>query len=220
MENLTLIERGASVFMNYSVQSDEKLVELYKSQKDQNAFTELYERYRVLLETKSRKISSNSGLDYNTIHYKHLHLLWRAVATYDPNRGAAFRTYLYCNLRTGALEVIRDQKYRQVFDKEGRRLPKEKPIGVLNKASSNKFKILVSGETADVADSLVVQEIYDYLKSKDERYPIILRMLVEGYTYEEIGKAFGKHKMWVCRIKAKIAKCVQEYYAEKNLPVK
>lgn len=199
--------------MNYETLSDEQLALLFQDG-DELAFDELYYRYEGLLKTRSADDEMRTGLDFDSLFNKHLHLFWKAVEKYDPARGASFKTYLKnYKLRTGTLDVLMYEKYRKkVVDENGESLPKAQPVEqeVLDQVAVE----------PQPDDSLIVNDIYDYLRSKADIYPIVLDMIIKGYSYEEIGRDLGRQgspdaiKMWVNRIKNKIAKYVEEYYKE------
>lgn len=198
------------VWLNYLIVKDEELIKAYHTQKDTQAFNELFHRYSPFLKKKCRLAANNTGLDFNTLHSKYVEMFWKSVEKYNPTKGASFKTFLRKKLQTATYDVLRAEKYRKKADDEGKRLPKEEPI-----EQENLIRI---PDYTDLEGNVVVQEIFDYLASKGPAYPYFLRMMLAGYTYEEIGEAFGRHgspgavRNWAARIKAKIAQYVKEYY--------
>lgn len=198
--------------INYSTQTDEQLVELYQTQNDQEAFDELFNRYRVLIETKTQKASNNTGVDYNVLLTQNLHRFWRTAKKYNPARGCKFRSYLFWKFKHSTHDAMKGM-YRNTSN--GR---------VLMETIDQRKLHHLSAEV-DMDGSLAAEEIYDYLRSKSEEYPIFLKMLTEGYTYEEIGRALKKEgapaaiRMWGSRMKARIAKLVQEYYEKQGISI-
>lgn len=196
--------------MEYQVMTDEKLVELYQTERDQEAFNTLFQRYEGFLKNRAEQSAFRSNLDINAVQHKIFYQFWQAVRKYNPDRGASFKTFVCVKLRSAAHDVLME-KYRKKTDEEGRRLMKEQPL-----QSAQMENLAVE---MDLTDRLVVEDIFNYLKTKDEVYPIVFEMILQGYTYEEIGAHFRRKgspeavRNWVKRLKKKIKEYVSEYYA-------
>lgn len=193
--------------------TDEQLIKAYRKQKDKQAFDELFGRYSAFLKKRSWDTMKKTGLDFNVVHSKYIDLFWKAVKKYNPKTGASFKTFLRTKFKTAAYDVVRAEKYRKKVDEDGHRLPKEQPL--LEQETLNQIP-----DYMDLEGNMVVQDIFNYLRSKNPIYATVLNMILQGYKYEEIGKAVGRHgspeaiRNWVKRVKAKIAQHVLEYYGD------
>lgn len=211
--------RRGEQFMNmYQTLSDEALVELYNEAKDEEAFNELFKRYEQFLEKQAEQSALRTNLDRHSVHHKFVYQFWKAAQKYDPTRGASFKTFLWRKLSKAVYEVLKVEKYRKKTDENGRRLLKEQPLSA---ASLEEVAVEV-----EFADQVVVQDILNFLKTKGEIYPIVLKLMLEGYTYEEIGAKLKRPgspaaiRNWGKRLKQKIKEFLIEYYRDAEMPLR
>lgn len=208
-----MLRRGEQ-FMEYKTLADETLVELYNEAHDEEAFNELFKRYEHFLEKQAEQSALRANLDRHSVHHKFVYKFWKAAQKYDPTRGASFKTFLYGKLSKAVYEVLRVEKYRKKTDENGRLLLKEQP---LSDASLEEVTVEI-----ELTDQVVVQDILNFLRTKGEVYPIVLKLLMEGYTYEEIGAKLKRPgsraavRNWGKRLKARIKEYVAEYYQLAN----
>lgn len=197
---------------DYASLKDEELIFIYKRHGDQVAFEELLLRYNDLLRRRSERVALISDLNVDDLYNKYLHQFWKAVETYDFSRGAGFKTFLVKEkLSKGASDVIRTQRLRKRKKRYDPSLP-HKPQPVEDEV----FKQIPVEQA--MTDSLIVQDVIEYVRSKSVLHGNILVMMLDGYTYEEIAEWAGKKgnpaalRNWVSRQKKKIAEFIREYY--------
>lgn len=194
--------------MTYTKLNDETLVEIYRKENDKRAFEELFSRYAAFFREKYWYTVKTTKVDPHIVQSKLTDLFCDAVKRYDHTKGASFYTFMRKRFKTATYDVLRAAKYGKKLDEDGDQ-------EVLNQAPDN----------SDLEGDLIVQDIFNYLHSKNRLYPTFLKLLLDGYTYEEIGAQLCRHgspaaiRNWGKRVKAKIAQYVLEYYGE-DAPIK
>lgn len=194
---------------------DEQLVVLYQEYGDEEAFNTLFRRYEPLLKRKAKRWGSLNRISPDNIHRNFVYQFWRAVQKYNPDQGASFRTWLYLKLSKASYDTLVSEKYTQNYTQKRTEKKREKTLQLKREFPLHSVKDVTETDFSEV----IVQDLFDYLKTKGEIYPLILKLIIKGYTYDEISRYyFGREgtkasaKNWVKRIKKKIEKYVEEYY--------
>ena len=160
-------------------------------------------------------ISENMGLVYSVINknfftYKEVYMeemeqigmisLFKAISNYDESKGIKLSTLATTIIKNDLYSfVINDiKKYRGVSD--GYCTSTNEVFGE-NETLEN-----LLGDTTDYYSDIQIGDIGSFILTKDEQTQKIVRMLEEGYTYQEIGNYFGFSKQRVGQIIVKLRK--------------
>lgn len=149
-------------------------------------------------------IKDNQGLIYHWVERRPAHLrrdeayaialeaIWRGTATFDPNRGVKFSSYISIKIRSLLTYPGRKRKRR-----------KPRPISLDAYEDRDKDSRLAVYES-DGVDAEHVRQLVERLPER-ERLVIRLHYGLDGeaWTLEEIGLSVGKTKQWAHQIEAK-----------------
>lgn len=163
---------------------------------DENAATQLIRRYRSLVRCKARSYFLAGG-DRDDVIQEGLIGLCKAIRDYDPSRKASFRSFAELCVTRQMITAIKTAtrckhaplntyvslNCPNVTDDEGERLLTD---------------ILAAKEICDPADIVlsawegdsVRQGLCDSLSTLEAR---VLRLYVDGCSYQEIAKRLGRH---------------------------
>lgn len=154
--------------MNTSVTySEQQLVALLK-QKDEKAFSYLYDHYSGALYNIVLQIVTDAELSNDVLQEVFVNI-WRKIGTYDPQKGRLF-TWMLNITRNASIDVLRSKSYRNS-----------------QKNSSISEEINEQGDGAQLnTDFIGFKKVLSKLK-KDQRVLVELAYF-KGYTHEEISE--------------------------------
>ncbi len=159
--------------------TDEKLVKLYK-QGNQDAFTELYNRYKVLVKFHCRKFFW-IGSEIEDITQEGMKGLFNAVQTYKEEM-ASFKTYASLCIKTSILTAIKKYNDNNVVKNNGN----------ISIESIEGFSHLVTTPEEFIidkeSDNEILSKIYKVLSKREKE---VLKFYLEGLNYIEIAKKLG-----------------------------
>lgn len=154
--------------MNTSVTySEQQLVALLK-QKDEKAFSYLYDHYSAALYNIVLQIVSDAELSNDVLQDVFVNI-WRKIESYDPHKGRLF-TWMLNITRNASIDVLRSKSYRNS-----------------QKNSSISDEVNEHGDSAQPnTDFIGFKKVLSKLK-KDQRVLVELAYF-KGYTHEEISE--------------------------------
>jgi len=178
---------------------------------DQGASSALVRKYRSLVRCKARSYFLVGG-DRDDVIQEGMIGLFKAIRDYDPSRQASFRSFAELCVTRQMITAIKTATRRKhaplntyvslsrpaVSDEEGERLLTD---------------ILAAKEACDPAEMVVAAWEGDYIRTgfKEALSPFegqVLRLYMEGCSYQEIADRLGRHAKSVDnalqRIKRKI----------------
>ncbi len=159
--------------------SDEELVKLYKSD-NQDAFTELYNRYKGVVKFHCRKFFW-IGTEIEDITQEGMKGLFNAVQTFKEGL-ASFKTYASLCIKTSILTAIKKYNDKTAF----------KLKGDISIESIEGFSHLVTTPEEFVidkeSDNEILLKIYKDLSKREKE---VLKLYLEGLNYVEIANKLG-----------------------------
>ena len=187
---------------NYTSLSDERLAVLAKA--DAFALETLLERYKKAVKATARQYFLAVGEEDDLIQEGTIGL-FKAINTFDGV--SAFKNYAFTCIKSGIISAV-----RKSTSGKNKPLIYYVPIYVGEDEDKNS---LIKGEVVDPEEEYInsetAKEFMDKIKAALSEYEYhILTMYLDGYSYTDIAKAYGKNVKSVDnavqRIRKKIAK--------------
>ena len=163
-------------------------------------------------------ISENMGLVYNVINkyyytYKENYMeeliqigmisLYKTIKNYEEDKGIKFSTLATTIIKNDLYTFVTNDIKRYQGVSDGHCTSTNEIFG--NDEESTLENLL--GAESDYYSNIQMSDMVGFILTKDEKTQRMIKMLEEGYTYEEIGKYFGCSKQ---RIGQKICKLRKE----------
>src|SRR5207302_8924974 len=175
--------------------SDDTLVACYRSG-DAEALDALLERYRRFVRSKARGYFL-VGADFDDIEQEGMIGLYKAVRDFRDDRQASFRAFAELSITRQIITAIKTatrqkhqplNQYVSIAGGRGGDEPGERTVE----------ELLDDHNVADPADQVVSGERMDTMRrAMAEMLSTlevdVLRLYVEGKTYQEIGEQLGRH---------------------------
>jgi RNA polymerase sporulation-specific sigma factor len=175
--------------------SDDEIVILAQTG-DHDAFRAVVERYRRFARAKGRGYFLVGG-DAEDIEQEALIGLYKAVRDYQPERQASFRAFAELCITRQIITAIKTatrqkhqplNQYVSISGVRGSDDPGERSVE----------ELLGEYHEADPADDVVSSERMDTMRTSMARMLSslevdVLRLYVEGKSYQEIGEQLGRH---------------------------
>ncbi len=153
---------------------DEELVNCYR-QGMQDAFAELSVRYLFVIRSRCRDLYGH-GLEYDDLFQEGLLGLHSAVCSYQPEKGALFRTYAGVCIRHRLVSAVRrassDRCLQDTVSLE------EGAQDVPDPETEPESLLIAKEEAAEL------RRVVDRSLSKGEKQ--VLRLYLKGYSYDRI----------------------------------
>ncbi len=186
----------------YKELTDNQLIALHL-QGDDEAFPEIMERYKELVKSISRSYFLVGGDNDDILQEGFLGLL-KAVNTFDGERGASFKTFVYRCVSSSIQNAVKKSRSRG-------NMPLNDSVELSDElklvSPFNPEEMLIVGEEGRVFEE-GANAVLSELEFK------ILKYFLAGMTYEEIGKMTGKSAKSadnaLQRIKKKLMKKISE----------
>ncbi len=159
--------------------TDEELVKLYKTG-NQDAFTELYNRYKTLVKFHCRKFFW-IGSEIEDITQEGMKGLFNAVQTYKEEV-ASFKTYASLCIKSSILTAIKKYNDNSTI-KIGGNISIESIEGFSHLVSTPE-ELVIDKES----DNEVLSKLYKDLSKREKE---VLKLYLEGLNYTEIAKELG-----------------------------
>jgi RNA polymerase sporulation-specific sigma factor len=205
---------------------DDVLVDRFQNG-DQDALHTLIERYRRFARAKGRGYFLVGG-DADDIEQEALIGLYKAVRDYRPDHQASFRAFAELCITRQIITAIKTAT-RQKHQPLNQYLSISGVRGSDDPGERSVEELLHTHHESDPADAVVSGERMDAMRSSMARMLSalevdVLRLYVEGKSYQEIGEQLGRHVKSIDnalqRIKRKLDQHLQAEAAEgEELPV-
>ncbi|MFT5585841.1 MAG: RNA polymerase sigma factor (sigma-70 family) [Cognaticolwellia sp.] len=205
--------------------TDLELVRAYLELNDQNAFEQIYLRYRSNVHrATSRALAGFSSAEVDEFAQE----LWaRGPALFEPwdiERGT-LRTYLVVQATWGARSA-EAKRMRRHASRRAAELPASgqdpgasRCMSAWSLDNADGAEGALSGDGARKANAS--QAIRAYLDSANEDRPAyVLRQWLDGRTGREIAKDLGVHPAQISRDLARARTKMQEFLPERSLPIR
>ncbi len=155
---------------NQNLHIERELVFLLK-EKNNNAFSYLYDNYSTALYSIIRQIINDNELANDVLQEVFINI-WRRIETYDPSKGRLF-TWMLNIARNASIDTLRSKNYQNSQKNQ------ELPDDVNN--SSPGFQFMPAN-----IDNIGLRKILE--KLKPEHRVLIELAYFKGYTHEEISQ--------------------------------
>lgn len=177
---------------DYTKLTDERLVALTQKGED-DAFSTLFLRYQHTLQLYAYKAHKRYPSFYEDEFFGFFQETFvKIVRRFDLTKGVYFPHYCKVIIPKFAYEYVRNKIQR-------RELVDGKKVNVEGLTERDKYyQFLTNREftdyrlTYDYVINIEETELYQHLLSVDDEHARVVALLVDGYTYEEIARAFGR----------------------------
>lgn len=165
---------------SFELFSDEELVAMY-NEGVQDAFGELSVRYIVVIRNRSADLY-HMGVEAEDLFQEGLIALHNAVRRFRSGNGATFRTYATVCIRNHLISVVRSANNSR--------------NRINNTAISLDTQLteppVISGPESEL---MVGEELQEVMNQAEKHLSVleqkVLRLYIDGNSYEEIGKILG-----------------------------
>ena len=203
--------------------SDDELVARFQGG-DNDSLDVLLQRYRRFTRAKARGYFL-VGADFDDIEQEGMIGLYKAVRDFRPERQATFRAFAELCITRQIITAIKTatrqkhqplNQYVSISGVRGGDDPSERSVE----------RLLDDHNVADPAEEVVCSERMGAMRSSMAKLLSglevdVLRLYVEGRSYQEIGEQLGRHVKSIDnalqRIKRKLDAHIQEHNAEDDL---
>ncbi len=163
---------------------------------DENASTQLVRRYRSLVRCKARSYFLVGG-DRDDVIQEGLIGLYKAIRDYDPSRQASFRSFAELCVTRQMITAIKTATRRK-HTPLNTYVSLSRPTVTEDDGERLLTDILAAKEICDPAEIVVSawegdsvrQGLCDSLSTLEAR---VLRLYVDGCSYQEIAERLGRH---------------------------
>ena len=177
----------------YEKKTDEELIQLVRSG-DQDASDCLLSRYKELAASKANLYFMLGG-EREDLVQEGMIGLFKAIGSYDPERGAAFRTFAELCINRQMLTAIK-RAGQQKNSALNSAWSLESPVGTEEDAPLL-GEILKAGPGSDPEASLLLGELMETLRSPEKKgfsslEHQVLELMISGMDYRSIAKRLDK----------------------------
>ena len=97
---------------DYNKYSDNELIELFKQDKNDSCFEELIERYKNIIEGKTKQFYSNNQffVDYHDLNQEAIIAFYSSIFTYNPDKHAKFSTFTSTCIENHLINFVKKEK--------------------------------------------------------------------------------------------------------------
>ncbi len=192
-----------SDFDNYL---DSQLITLYLRYHDEDAFIELYGRYEELIDFFASRVYLTE-YDKDDIKQVCVMAFLGAMNSYDPEKGASFKTYVRTCLKNASSRLIRDSLSTK--RNAGYVVSYNDEVNIADESISYDDSHLTSGlienDMMEVMEQLLSgleYEIFTYFAS--------------GYSYSELAEQFRMTRKQIDNAICRARKKLSDYYSDRE----